>query len=140
MQQRRVYVWSDQLRLTGFCDVVERTAGGLYPVEYKKGKRLGDNDRAQLCAQALCLEERLGQTIEAGFLYSFATKRREEVVFDATLRQWVVELAAEAQRLAAAGVLPPPITNRNKCRDCSLEPLCLPDEVRALQALREHEG
>jgi CRISPR-associated exonuclease Cas4 len=132
VQQRRVYVWSDRLGLSGFCDIVEQRGGALYPVEYKKGK-LGDNDRAQLCAQALCLEERTGRSIAAGFLYSFATRRREEVTLDATLRAWVVELAATARLLAADGRLPPPITNRRKCRDCSLEPLCLPGEVTLLQ-------
>ncbi len=140
VQQRRVYVWSEVLGLAGFCDLVEQHSGQLYPVEYKKGRRLGDNDRAQLCAQALCLEERTHQAIHSGFLYSFATRRREEVVFDSALRSWVVELAAEAHRLAAAGRLPPPITNRNKCRDCSLEPLCLPDEVTAMQGMRDEGG
>lgn len=134
VQQRRVYVWSTALQVAGFCDLVEWRNGTLYPVEYKKGRRLGDNDRAQLCAQAMCLEERSGLSIARGFLYSFATKRREEVVFDAALRALVVTLAAEAQRLAASGVLPPPLTNARKCRDCSLEPLCLPAEVRRLQS------
>lgn len=139
VQQRRVYVWSERLGLSGFCDIVEQRSGTLYPVEYKKGK-LGDNDRAQLCAQALCLEERTGQTIAAGYLYSFATRRREEVTFDQALRSWVEELAAEARRLAAAGRLPPPITNRKKCRDCSLEPLCLPSEVTLLWAEEAGDG
>lgn len=131
VQQRRIYVWSERLGLAGFCDLVERRDGALYPVEYKKG-RTGENDRAQLCAQAMCLEERMGQPIAAGFLYSFATRRREEVVFDPTLRALVEALAITARQLADAGVLPPPITKRAKCRACSLEPICLPDEVTAL--------
>lgn len=54
VQQRRVYVWSDRLRLAGFADVVEYRVGGIAPVEYKRG-RLGRwrNDHAQLCAQVL---------------------------------------------------------------------------------------
>jgi CRISPR-associated exonuclease Cas4 len=54
------------------------------------------------------------------------------VVFTPELRAEVERLAAEALRLVAVGALPPPIDNRMKCRDCSLQPLCLPDEVRLL--------
>jgi CRISPR-associated exonuclease Cas4 len=135
VQQRRVYVWSERLKLAGLCDLVEARAGQVYPVEYKKGKPgRWASDHAQLCAQALCLEERMGLAIAEGAIFYFATRRREPVAFTAELRAEVERLAAEAQRLAAAGTLPPPIDNRAKCRDCSLAPLCLPDEVRALSA------
>src|SRR5262245_13475364 len=61
VQRRRVYVWSERLRLAGLCDLVEERAGQRYPVEYKKGRPgRWASDHAQLCAQALCLEERLG--------------------------------------------------------------------------------
>lgn len=142
VQQRSVYVWSERLKLAGFCDLVEERDGRLIPVEYKKG-RPGKwaSDHAQLCAQALCLEERLGITLEQGAIFYFATRRRETVIFSATLRAEVARLAAEAHRLVAAGELPPPTEQRAKCRDCSLQPLCLPDEIRALSgaAAREWE-
>lgn len=135
VQERRVYVWSEQLHIAGFCDLVELKAGAMYPVEYKKG-RLGRwrNDHIQLAAQAICLEERTGQTIERGYIFSFAARRREEVLFNAELRSEVAQIVAEAHRLTALGTLPPPITQRSKCRDCSLEPLCLPDELQKLAA------
>jgi CRISPR-associated exonuclease Cas4 len=133
VQQRRIYVWSERLKLAGLCDLIEERAGQVYPVEYKKGKPgRWASDHAQLCAQALCLEERLGVTIGQGAIFYFATRRREVVVFTPELRAEVERLAAEALRLIAAGALPPPIDNRAKCRDCSLQPLCLPDEVRRL--------
>jgi CRISPR-associated exonuclease Cas4 len=133
VQQRRVYVWSERLKLAGLCDRIEERAGLVYPVEYKKGKPgRWASDHAQLCAQALCLEERMHVTIPQGAIFYFATRRREVVEFTVELRTEVERLAAEAQRLVIAGVLPPPIDNRLKCRDCSLQPLCLPDEVRLL--------
>lgn len=135
LQQRRVYVWSARLKLAGIIDVLEQEGGAIYPVEYKKGRvGRGRGDAIQLCAQALCLEERLGITIAQGELFSFTTRRRTVVELTAALRAEVEQLAAEAWRLARAGRLPPPIEQRAKCRDCSLEPLCLPDEVRALSA------
>jgi CRISPR-associated exonuclease Cas4 len=132
VQRRRVYVWSVRLGLAGFVDLVEERNGALYPVEYKKGR--GDRgDTIQLCAQAMCLEERLGIEIPQGEIFSFTTRHRTPVVFDASLRAEVERLAGEARRLAREGLLPPPISQRAKCCDCSLQPLCLPDEVQALR-------
>jgi CRISPR-associated exonuclease Cas4 len=37
VQQRRVYVWSERLKLAGLGDLIEERAGLVYPVEYKKG-------------------------------------------------------------------------------------------------------
>ena len=133
VQQRRVYVWSERLGLAGFCDLVEERGGQQYPVEYKKGRPgRWRSDHAQLCAQALCLEERTGTTIGEGAIFYFATRRREVVPFTRELRAEVERLAAEAHRIAAAQLLPAPIDQRAKCRDCSLQPLCLPDEMHRL--------
>lgn len=133
VQRRRVYVWSERLGLAGFCDLVEERDGQVYPVEYKKGRPgRWASDHAQLCAQALCLEERLRITIPRGSIFYVATRRRELVELTPALRAEVERLANEARRISAAGQLPPPIDNRAKCRDCSLQPLCLPDEVRLL--------
>ncbi|WP_322511344.1 CRISPR-associated protein Cas4 [Chloroflexus sp.] len=137
VQQRRVYVWSERLRIAGFCDIVEERDGQLYPVEYKKGRSgQWDNDRIQLCGQALCLEERTGQPIERGYIFYFSARRREEVTFTAELRRLTEETAAEAHRLATRGDLPPPTTQRARCRDCSLQPLCLPVETERLKTIR----
>jgi len=39
---------------------------------------------------------------------------------------------ARAFALLEAGRMPPPAEPLAKCNDCSLEPVCLPREVRAL--------
>ncbi len=136
---RRVYVWSDALMIAGYADLVEETpqADGtitLVPIEYKKG-RMGRwlNDHIQLCAQALCLEERSRIQVERGYLFYFGSRHREEVCFTPELRARTVESVHRAHALARAASLPPPLENYNKCRDCSLEPVCLPREVKILQ-------
>lgn len=140
VQQRRLYVWSERLGLAGFCDLVEERDQRLYPVEYKKGRPgRWASDHAQLCAQAMCLEERTGRTIEQGAIMYFATRRREIVPFTPALRAEVERLAALARTIAASGVLPPPTDQPAKCRDCSLQPLCLPDEVRMLGSWQDDE-
>ena len=61
-QERRVYVWSERLKLAGLCDLVEERDGRRYPVEYKKGKPgRWASDHAQLCAQALCFAQAAAQ-------------------------------------------------------------------------------
>ncbi len=136
---RRVYVWSDELLLAGFADIVEEVEGpggrpAITPVEYKRG-RMGRwlNDHVQLCAQALCLEERLGAPVEKGFIFYFGSRRREEVTLSPELRERTRQAICRAKELAQAGRLPPPLANPARCRDCSLEPVCLPKEVTALR-------
>jgi CRISPR-associated exonuclease Cas4 len=156
---RRVYLWSDRLRVAGFADLVEEegTAWGLssvpesetdlpwfdddppqerrtlVPVEYKHGKRgQWANDQVQLCAQAFCLEERTGLAVERGEIFYWRSRRRVEVLFTPDLRAQTETAVGRAFALLARGVMPPPIDLRAKCRDCSLEGICLPREVSIL--------
>ena len=99
---RRVAVHSDRLRINGFCDLVEETGGVLRPVEYKRGKQgRWDNDQVQLCAQALCLEERLETTVPEGEIYYYRSRHRVTVPFTAELRRATERAAARAFALLA---------------------------------------
>ncbi|HID65172.1 MAG TPA: CRISPR-associated protein Cas4 [Anaerolineae bacterium] len=130
---RRVYLWSDELRVSGFADVVEERAGELIPVEYKHG-RMGRwlNDHIQLCAQAICLEERTGQPVHRGEIFYWRSRRRVRVDITPELRARTAAAVARAFALLEAGRMPPPLDHRAKCRDCSLEGICLPREVLLL--------
>lgn len=133
---RSIHVWSDALNIAGIADFVEERDGTLIPVEHKRG-RMGRwlNDHVQLCAQALCLEERTEQTIPHGEIFYWGNRRREQVAFDDELRQLTVTTIEGAFALLGRGVMPQPVDNPAKCRDCSLEPICLPRET--LQLLSE---
>lgn len=137
---RRVYLWSDRLRISGLADIVlERDCAELpgenvlTVIEHKHG-RMGRwlNDEVQLCAQAICLEERTGRSIAEGAIYYWASRRRVVVAFTPELRARTEAAVARAYALLAAGRLPPPLQKRAKCRDCSLEGVCLPREVQML--------
>jgi len=124
------------LGIVGKADTVEfrpGPAGGPdrpFPVEHKRGKpKKGDEDRVQLCAQALCLEEMLGVPVPEGVLFYGLPRRRTAVAFDAALRRRVAEVAAAVHALLAAGVTPAPPAEA-PCRACSLAPLCLPNTCR----------
>lgn len=130
---RSVHVWSDALRIAGVADFVQAQNGILIPLEHKRG-RMGQwlSDHVQLCAQALCLEERTGHSVPMGEIFYWANRRREQVVFDEALRERTRGMIDQAFALLAAGLLPAPIEHPAKCRDCSLETICLPRETLAL--------
>lgn len=92
---RALRVFSSELGISGECDVVEfrrddengaklRGRDGRWiptPIEYKSGSsKVGDADRLQLCAQAMCLEEMLGVEIELGYMFYGETHRREKFI------------------------------------------------------------
>lgn len=136
-QINHLYLYSETLRLSGFADIVEEEHGNLVPVEYKHGKE-GKwlNDHVQLCAQALCLEERLPERgpIPYGYIFYFGSRKRIQVHFTAELRAKTLAVIDLAFQVATQAVPPAPLEGKMaaRCRDCSLISLCLPEEVRLL--------
>ncbi len=132
---RRVYLYSEALRIAGFADLIEEAHGVWRPLEYKRG-RMGrwGNDHVQLCAQALCLEERTGRPVPEGAIFYHANRRRETVPFTPELRAQTMATVTAMRELLVAGRIPDPIDQPAKWRDCSLAPICLPREVLALKA------
>jgi len=100
------------------------------PVEYKRGKpKKDDSDRVQLCAQAICLEEMLGQNIPMGQLFYGKRKRRTDVDFDTALRELTKQKALRLHEMIANRKTPTAV-REPKCDQCSLLHLCLPDALR----------
>jgi CRISPR-associated exonuclease Cas4 len=136
---RSVPVSSPILGLSGVCDVVEFTASpegvrlpgreGCYlpaPVEYKRGRpKSHQADEAQLCAQAICLEEMLAVTISTGYLYYGQTRRRVTVELTRDLRDLVRRAAREMHDYYHRGYTPK-VKMTRACRSCSLADICLP--------------
>lgn len=136
---RSMPVASYRLGLAGLCDLVEFTSSpegvllpgreGYYlpaPVEYKRGKeKQGDSDQAQLCAQAICLEEMLSAPIPVGYLYYGETRRRIAVDFTSALRDLVSRMAEEMHAYFQRGYTPQ-VKPSKACRSCSLQDTCLP--------------
>ena len=135
---RALPVWSDRLRLSGKCDIVERHSdGSLVPVEFKKGKRRKfDNDDAQLCAQALCLEEMFGRDIPRGAIFHAKSKRRREVEFTEELRRLTEQAIAAMHRLIEEDAVPQAV-HKPQCAECSLFDHCLPEITSVPPALAQ---
>jgi len=139
MQTTRLYLHSEVLHLSGFTDVVEEQGGMLVPVEYKRGRQ-GNwlNDHIQLCAQALCLEERQPDKapLPYGYIFYVGSRRRVKVNFTEELRARTRTAINMAFQVAALEKVPAPLDGKLavRCPNCSLLPLCLPDEVKLLRS------
>src|SRR3989442_2850958 len=135
----RLYLYSEALHLTGFADVIEERGGVFFPVEYKHGQQgTWLNDHIQLCAQALCLEERQPgkPLIPHGYIFSLGCALRVQAKFSTELRKKTRATIAQALKVAALETPPLPLAGKLvvRCPPCSLLPLCLPEEVRLLQS------
>jgi CRISPR/Cas system-associated exonuclease Cas4 (RecB family) len=103
----------------------------MVPVEFKLGKRRKwENDDAQLCAQALCLEEMFSLAIPRGAVFHADSKRRRDVEFTTELRQRTEEAVGQLHALLGSDSVPP-AEFREACQECSLFEICLPKATGA---------
>jgi CRISPR-associated exonuclease Cas4 len=138
-----------RLGVTGKADVVEfhrKTGTGKtkrailqpLPVEYKRGKPKKDNyDKVQLCAQAICLEEMLDAEIPCGALFYGKTRRRQDVLFDDSLRKVTEDAAEELHALFESALTPKPVYKR-KCDSCSFINVCLPKTLEGRRSANQY--
>lgn len=136
---RGTFIRSNRLGLSGQCDVVEfhRKEGGIelpgeegqwmpYPVEYKRGTSKPTHcDEAQVCAQAMCLEEMYCCDLKEAALYYGMNRRRQTVELSKQLRDEVTEAVKEMHILYAKGYTPR-VKMRKSCYACSLYEDCMP--------------
>lgn len=136
---RSLPIVSREMGVSGECDVVEfhrcedgiklhghRGNFSLYPIEYKKAKpKLTEEDRLQLVAQALCLEEMFSTNIQEGALFYGETRRREVLEITEDLRQEVREMFREMHQYFDRKYTPK-VKYSKACNACSLKEICLP--------------
>lgn len=129
-------VRSERLGLVGLCDRVdlELDTGKYIPIEFKHGKRRNEIEyEAQLCAQAICLEEMFHCDIPIGYLYFVTEKRRKEVLISEGLRDITMTAVAEIREMNSSGILPRAVLSA-KCRGCSLRGICVPQSQQGQRA------
>ena len=131
---RSITLSSNRLGLIVKLDLIEGEGNSVTPVEYKRGKRphvargAYDPERVQICAQGLVLREH-GYRCDEGVLYFAAGRERVRVPFDDELVRLTQNAISGLRLIAAGGQLPPPLVDSPKCPRCSLNVICLPDEV-----------
>lgn len=149
---RSLVLSSPEMQLTATIDLAELDGQVAVPVEYRKGRPRRVNlvpppadaedaeqpqlanvepwptDRVQLGLQALLLIE-AGYTVREAVVYYAAERRRISLKVDDELLGEARRTLAAAKEAAASEQRPPPLINDPRCVACSLQPLCLPDEV-----------
>ncbi len=136
---RALPVSSKSMGVSGECDVVEfhkcedgiklhghRDLYSIYPIEYKKGKpKVTEEDKLQLVAQAMCLEEMFATEILEGAIFYGETRRREVVQITEELREEVKNMFEEMHQYYNRKYTPK-VKYSKACNSCSLKELCLP--------------
>lgn len=136
-QIRAIWLKSEQYKLIGKADLIEESNSQWYPIEYKRGRRgEWDNDELQVCAQALCLEEMLGQPITQGYIYYAQTHQRQLVEISAELRETAKATIQAVQTIVQTGIIPPAIYTK-RCQGCSLYQQCLPQAAEKVKRYQE---
>jgi CRISPR-associated protein Cas1 len=153
---RSLALSSKTLGLTATLDLAEISGRTAIPVEYRKGRpkratmapppddsgeaddpplscvEPWPTDRIQVGLQALLLEE-AGYTVSEAVLYYAEEKLRLRIAVDAGLKAEALA-TLEAAKACAQGPRPAPPVNDPRCVRCSLQPICLPDEVNLQRA------
>ena len=136
-QIRAIWLKSENYKLIGKADLIEESNGQWYPIEYKRGRRgEWDNDELQVCAQALCLEEMLGQPVTQGYIYYAQTHQRQSVEISAELRETAIATIQAVQNIVQTGNMPPAIYTK-RCQGCSLYQQCLPQAAEKVKRYQE---
>lgn len=150
---RALPVKSEELKITGICDVVEfiqdedgveiSEAEGRYkacPVEYKRGKpKKNDADILQLAAQAICLEEMLLCSVPVGYMFYNEIKRRVEVPLTTELKDKVRGIVAQMWDYYGRRHTPR-VKAGSFCQSCSLKSVCLPEVLQKRSVRSYIEG
>ncbi len=158
---RKLTLSSQTLKLTATIDIAEISGNVAVPVEYRKGRpkratlapppddpgeaeepplsraEAWPIDRVQVGLQARLLKE-AGYEVPRAVLYYAAEKLRLEIPVDEALESEALAVLEAAKR-CAAGPRPLPLVNDARCLRCSLQPICLPDEVNQQRAVEPSE-
>ena len=154
---RSLALTSESLGLTATLDLAEISGQTAVPVEYRKGRPkhismgpsaaddCGDmeqlplqhaeawsTDRIQVSLQAVLLED-AGYTVSEAVIYYAGEKLRLRIPVDDALKAEALRTLEDAKQ-CAEGSRPLPLVNDPRCPRCSLQPICLPDEVNYQRA------
>ncbi len=153
---RSLALTSESLGLTATLDLAEISGQTAVPVEYRKGRpkhvavgppaddcgemeqpplshpEAWPTDLIQVGLQAILLES-AGYAVSEAVIYYAGEKLRLRITVDDALKSEAL-LTLEKAKQCAEGSRPLPLVNDSRCPRCSLQPICLPDEVNHQRA------
>ena len=133
------YYKSDKLNLSGIIDMIEIYAidgTKLYlPIELKTGKipskGMWDGHRIQLAAYIMLLEDFGFKSTEGVLQYDGYDRRTLQI--NTLLREEVMQLIKEVDKIITNFNIPDYVDNKNKCKTCNFKEVCYNNsEIKAL--------
>lgn len=120
-------ITSERLRLRGKVDALVTEDGAIVPYEVKATappERPWPEQRLQLAAYALLLEERHRRPVDRGYLhYLVGDVVREHMIPEAD-KQLVRDIVADMLHVVTSETMPPRAAP-SKCRDCVYSKICV---------------
>ena len=127
---RRPTLRSEQLKLAGRPDLLEKADGVYIPVEHKPSARsLQQSHILQVAAQCLLVQDLYGIRPPYGVVV-LAGGVREQVTFSPELERGVRRVMDEMRRILARGEPPGPLWVPAKCRRCGFRHVCWDDPLK----------
>lgn len=122
-----IYVGSHTYGVYGYIDYVNQDDESAYPVEIKKSsaQTIYLNDRMQVVAEAIALEESLGVKVSKGVVKYEGSGKRFNVSCDEKAREKLVSILKDMRSILHGTNVPKP-RKTPKCEGCSLVDKCLP--------------
>lgn len=130
---------SEALGLRGKVDAIKTKNGQLIPYEHKRGKCFRNeddsagswpSDRIQVLAYGMLIESARGSSVTEGRIRYHADNVTVTVTLDEVGRNDVLTAIELAKKLRTSLERPPITDNEKLCIQCSLAPVCLPEEAR----------
>jgi CRISPR-associated exonuclease Cas4 len=135
---RAVPLWSERLGLSGRADVVELSPDlAIRPVEYKSGVHHSNTAEVQVCAQAMCLEEMLGCSIDTAEISYSGHRKRKSVALVDELRAHTMKVVSAVRSLRREQQLPG-APNDERCTTCQLLHHCQPEITGDLERIHRY--
>lgn len=116
---------SERLRFEGKLDLHIKAGRELFPVEFKHSREAHLNQKYQLCAYAMLLEDKYQVPVRSGFLYLIPNSEILEVRISQEMRDFVKEITARIFQLIASPAWPKPTAKPKRCLECEFRRYCL---------------
>jgi CRISPR-associated protein Cas4 len=124
------YMKSEKYGISGIIDVTEIHGEVHVPVELKTGSvpktGMWDGHRIQLATYMMLLEDSGKKVVEGVIKYKDAEDNRV-LQFNSFLRDEVLDLVHEVNKIISNFDIPDRVTNKNKCTKCSFRDICYND-------------
>jgi len=124
-----VYLCSEELGIAGIIDLLEFVGDGVVNIIEIKcggfGRRMYEDHKVQLAAQAMLVEEVLGLRVHKIKTLNAETGDIREIYITEYHREMVRRALEDMRRIVEREIVPEPTEHRARCVDCECRVFCI---------------